>query len=113
MHFTDHLRQAVRLGEKGRTRWKAVAVASARTSRGKDDRKLRLRFERSMSEIAAVPPTQIDVRKQDIDRLLTKDDLGLFGTGRRQNDEPAAPTMRSSSTTRTRVGLASGGAHSG
>lgn len=41
-----------------------------------------------MGEVTTIAPTQIDVRKQDINFLLTEDDLGLFGTGSNQDHEP-------------------------
>jgi hypothetical protein len=88
MHFTDHLRQAVGLGEKGRSRWNAILVTPSRATRGKDERKTGLYSEGPMGEVTAIASTQIDIREQDIDRLLTEDDLGLFGTGCGQNRKP-------------------------
>jgi hypothetical protein len=87
MHFTDHLRQAVGLGEKGRSRWNAILVTPSRATRGKDERKIGLYSERPMGEVTAIASTQIDIREQDIDRLLTEDDLGLFqGLGCRRTN---------------------------
>jgi hypothetical protein len=41
-----------------------------------------------MSEVKAIPTTEVNVRKQNIDHFPIEDDLGLFGTGGNQNLKP-------------------------
>jgi hypothetical protein len=89
MNFLDHVRQPVRLGKKCRPWWDAILMAPSRPARGKDDRKSRLCVDGPVCEVTPIPTTKIDVSEQDIDHLLSKDDLGLLSTGGGQDRKPS------------------------